>query len=25
MEAASLWINLLKTNMYLHNHFYKNH
>ena len=25
MEAASLWINLLKTNMYLHNHSYKNH
>jgi len=25
MEAASLWINLLKTNMYLRNHFYKNH
>ena len=25
MEAASLWINLLKTNMYLLNHSYKNH
>jgi hypothetical protein len=25
MEAASLWINLLKTNTYLHNHSYKNH
>ena len=25
MEAASLWINLLKTNMYLRNHSYKNH
>jgi len=25
MEVASLWINLLKTNMYLHNHSYKNH
>jgi hypothetical protein len=25
MEAASLWINLLKTNMCLRNHSYKNH
>ena len=25
MEAASLWINLLKTNTYLLNHSYKNH
>jgi len=25
MEVTSLWINLLKTNMYLHNHSYKNH
>jgi len=25
MEVASLWINLLKTNTYLHNHSYKNH
>jgi len=25
MEVASLWINLLKINTYLHNHSYKNH
>ena len=25
MEAASLWINLLKTNTYVLNHSYKNH
>ena len=25
MEAASLWINLLKTNTFLLNHSYKNH
>jgi hypothetical protein len=25
MEAASLWINLLKINTYLLNHSYKNH
>jgi hypothetical protein len=25
MEAASLWINLLKINTYLHKHSYKNH
>jgi hypothetical protein len=25
MEVASLWIKLLKTNMYLLNHSYKNH
>ena len=25
MEVASLLINLLKSNMYLHNHSYKNH
>lgn len=25
MEVASLWINLLKINTYLLNHFYKNH
>jgi len=25
MEVASLWINLLKINMYLLNHSYKNH
>jgi hypothetical protein len=25
MEVASLWKKLLKTNMYLHNHSYKNH